>query len=168
MDFKKAVNQLEQDPIFQEWKEANKGAFLSSAFIMLNENNGKQDEWMIDFYDKQKDNITSFMVSDSVKQNPDSEIFKSGKEIKEVVVNDVKVEFDKVLDLGSDFCRKQFPRETLKKTIAILQHLEFGQVWNITYITLAYKTINLKISSSTGEILKHGLVSLYDFIPKDK
>ena len=165
MDIKKAVSRLEKSPVFRNWKSSNKQAFLSSAFIMLE--NSDNPEWMIDYYNSKKDKITSFLVSKTIKKNPDSEIFKSGQDIKGVNLNEVKMEFNKVLELGSDFCRKNFPNETTKKTIAVLQNLELGQVWNVTYITLAYKTINLKISSSTGDILKHGLISLYDFIPRN-
>lgn len=166
MDFEKVVTKLEQSPVFQEWRDANKGAFLSSVFIMLGE--ADKGEWMFDYYDKKKNKIISFLVSESIKLNPESEVFRSGKEIKEVNLKDVKISFERVLELSSDFCKRHFPQETPEKTIAILQNLDFGQVWNITYITLAYKTINLKVSSSTGDVLKHGLVSLYDFIPKDK
>lgn len=166
MDFKKVVTKLKKSPVFQEWKSANKRAFLSSVFIMLGESD--KDEWMFDYYDKNKNKITSFLVSDTIKVNPDSEIFKSGQEIKEVNIKDVKIDFNKILELSSDFCKRHFPQETPKKTIAILQNLDLGQVWNITYITLAYKTINLKVSSNDGEVLKHGLVSLYEFMRKDK
>ena len=57
--------------------------------------------------------------------------------------------------------------QIIKKKIAKLQNLEeFGNIWNITYITLAFNTLNIKINPENGEILNHNLESLMNLIKK--
>ena len=54
-----------------------------------------------------------------------------------------------------------------RKTIVILQNLsEFGNIWNITYVTHSFKTLNMKINAENGKILHHDIVSLMDFVKK--
>ena len=49
----------------------------------------------------------------------------------------------------------------------ILQNLgEFGNIWNITYVTHSFKTLNIKINAENGKILHHSLDSLMDFVKK--
>ena len=51
----------------------------------------------------------------------------------------------------------------MTKTIAILQNIELGQLWNITLVTSSLKTINIKIDAKTGKTIKHELISLFQF-----
>ncbi|MBW3022928.1 hypothetical protein KY308_02405, partial [Candidatus Woesearchaeota archaeon] len=51
------------------------------------------------------------------------------------------------------------------KRIAILQHLPIGQVWNITYVTQSFNTLNIKINAETKEIVSDKLVSIVQFGP---
>src|SRR3989344_2458059 len=50
------------------------------------------------------------------------------------------------------------------KTIAILQNIkELGNIWNITYVTEAFNTLNMRIDASTGKVLEHKLSSVFSF-----
>ena len=50
------------------------------------------------------------------------------------------------------------------KTIAILQNIKpHGNIWNLTYITQAFNTLNMKIDASTGKILDHNHSSIFSF-----
>ena len=49
----------------------------------------------------------------------------------------------------------------MKKIIAIIQNLDKEQIWNVTFLTQSFKTLNLKIKSDNGEIIEKKLDSLF-------
>ena len=60
--------------------------------------------------------------------------------------------------------REKYKNETLTKKIIILQNLkEFGHIWNLTFLTSSFKTLNIKIDANSGKILKKKLASLITF-----
>ncbi|HLD42296.1 MAG TPA: hypothetical protein VJB06_04615, partial [archaeon] len=70
---------------------------------------------------------------------------------------------DKAIGICDAFRKKNYPSENSIKTIIVLQNLSIGQVWNLTYLTSAFSTLNIKIDASNGKILKHTLVPLFRF-----
>ncbi len=40
---------------------------------------------------------------------------------------------------------------------------EFGDIWNITYVTEAFNTLNMKIDAENGRVLEHNLASVFSF-----
>ena len=57
----------------------------------------------------------------------------------------------------------EYKQETPFKIITILQKLDIGQVYNITYVTQSFKVLNFKIDSSNGKVLKKSLKSIMEF-----
>ena len=47
------------------------------------------------------------------------------------------------------------------KEVVILQNLDVGQVWNITYITKSFQTLNIKIDAETGDVLEDKLHQIF-------
>ena len=82
----------------------------------------------------------------------------------EIETNKVKITFDNAIAKASEFQSKNFPKDRGVKTITILQNIpDLGNVWNITYVTEAFNTLNIKIDASTGKVLEHNLVSVFSF-----
>lgn len=164
MTIKLAIEKLEKNPEFLEWKKENKNAFLSYAFTVLEEN--KQSDWQIGYYDKKNDKMTTFMFkNDDIVICPDEEIFK--KENAKIIKLDIKkvnVSLDKALNYADEFQKKKFPKEESLKIIAILQNISgLSNIWNITQITKNFKILNIKINANTGKIIKYNLLSVFDF-----
>ncbi|MEK6917031.1 MAG: hypothetical protein AABW92_04770 [Nanoarchaeota archaeon] len=160
MEFEDALKNLHKSKEFKDWKKTHKNSFLTYAFIMISEEVKK--EWQIGYYNKGKDTISTFTVSEKIHKNPDSEILK-GEGIKELDPEKVKISYEKALEIAKKLQQKEYPPHTAEKKMIILQKLAIGQVWNITYITKTFKTLNIKIDSLTGEILKHDLLELFSF-----
>ena len=124
------------------------------------------DDWQLGYYDKKKDKVTTFVIKkDSIEVKPEEDVFKKEEsEVKEVNLEQAKLNIDDVLKKAADFQKEKFSKEIPAKTILILQNLPgLGNLWNVTYVTKAFKTLNMKISSSTGKMLKHKLTPLMDF-----
>jgi len=162
MEFKTALTKLKQSNEFKKWISKNKEAYLTYAFTMI-ENSGKS-EWQIGYYDKKLDKVTVFTINDNIEINPRQDVFKKpGASVKKINLRDVKFGLDNALKKANDIKKKKYPKELITKTIAILQNIELGQLWNITIITSSFNTINIKIDAKTGKTIKHELVSLFQF-----
>ena len=162
MDFKTALKKLKESSEFKKWISKNKKSYLTYAFTMIE--NSENSEWQIGYYDKKLDKVAVFTINNNIEINPEQEVFKKpGESIKKVNIEDVKLGLDDVLKKANNIKEKKYPKEVVTKTIAILQNIKLGQLWNITLITSSLNTINIKIDAKTGKIIKHELVSLFQF-----
>ena len=132
---------------------------------MMNE----EDSWHVGSYNHD-DTITTFVVSSSdISLQGKEEIFKKPEDkIHPLVESDISITSEEALNKGQELVKKEYPREMITKNILILQTLSSGQVYNITFISTAMNTINVKVDSKTGEIKGHKISNLMDFVEKDK
>ncbi len=163
MDIKAVIKRLTADSEFNNWKKSNSGYYLVHCFKMLDPAN--RDEWQIGYYNGKKDRMVTFIVEpDDIRIVPEKDIFRQKKKkIKEIDMKKVKLSLERILEKAKDFMKKRYSQEIAMKTIILLQHLNIGQVWNITFLTNSFKTLNLKINSEDGKVLKHELTSLLSF-----
>ncbi|MBU3941925.1 MAG: hypothetical protein KKF74_03355 [Nanoarchaeota archaeon] len=162
MGFKTALKKLKESSKFKKWISKNKEAYLAYAFIMIE--NSEKSEWQIGYYDKKLDKVAVFTINNNIEINPEQDVFKKpGTSVKKVNLKNVKFDLDYVLKKAQTIKEKKYPKELVTKTIAILQNIDLGQLWNITLITSSLNTINIKIDAKTGKTIKHELVSLFQF-----
>ena len=162
MDFKTALEKLKNSSEFKKWISKNKKSYLAYAFIMIE--NSEKSEWQIGYYDKKLDKVTVFTINNKIEINPEQDIFKKpGTAVKNINLKDIKFSLDKILKKAQTIKEKKYSKEFVTKTIAILQNIDLGQLWNITLITSSLNTINIKIDAKTGKTIKHELISLFQF-----
>lgn len=164
MPFRKFIEQIEQSNSFEEWKKEHKNFFIAHAFTMVEES--MQQDWQIGYFDKDNGRITSFVFDreKNIKALPESEIFKEeNKKVHPLDLEKVKIDFEQALKTAEELQKTKYPTEKPAKKIVILQNLESGQVWNITYITHSLKTLNIKVDTEKGTILGDKLVSIIQF-----
>jgi hypothetical protein len=159
MNFLESLNKLKKSNIFIKWKNKNKNFYLTHGFLMIEPNCKK--EWQIGFYNPKKDNIETFCVNEKVVKTPLEKVFKKKKKINELDLNKVKFEFEKASKQADEIQKTKYPKHNPVKKIFIIQNLDLGQVWNITYVTNTFNTLNIKLDSETGKVIKHELISLF-------
>jgi hypothetical protein len=167
MELKQAFKKLKQSQEFKDLNEKTKDIYFSYALIMIE--NNKTVPWQLGFYNKTTDKIVTFIVGEnSIKMEPEEEIFKKpGMEVKPLDIDKAKLPYNEILKKTEEFQKKEYPKELISKTIAILQNLkEYGNIWNITYVMHSFKTLNMKVNSENGDIIDHNLQSLMDFVQK--
>ena len=164
MELKLALKKLQGTLDFKKWKQKNKTTYFSYAFKILQEMTS--NDWQLGFYDKKKDKITTFIVKgDDIRISPPEEVFKKeDMNVNEIEISKINLAFDNVISKAIEFQQKNFPKDTSIKTIVILQNIsKFGNVWNITYVTEAFNTLNMKIDASNGKVVEHNLSSIFSF-----
>ena len=167
MEFKQAFEKLKQSKEFKNWNKKHTNLFLSCAFKTLEEN--KEQPWQLGFYHESTDKMVTFIVDeDEIEMQEEDEIFKKpGTEVIPLEIERVKIPFKKILYKTKDFQKKKYSKELINKTIAILQNLEeYGTVWNITYLTHSFNTLNIKVNAENGKIMHHSIDALMSFTKK--
>jgi len=164
MKLKDVIEKLEDNSEYQAWRKENPKYFLAHAFMMMDKEN--ENIWQIGYYDAEKDVMTTFIIEgDSIKISPELNIFKKpDSKVEELDVSKVKIGTIEAIEKAEEVMAKEYPKAVPSKMFFIIQKLaEHGYVFNITFITLDFKTVNIRISSENGEVLHHNMDALFDF-----
>ena len=167
MDFKQALKNLEQSKNFRTWHNKNKSTYFSFAF-KIPEETGAND-WQLGFYNSKSDKVTTFVIADGkISIRAEEEVFKREEtKVCEIEINKINLTFDNAIAKANEFQSKNFPKDKSIKTIVILQNIpNFGNMWNITYVTESFNTLNMKIDASNGKIVEHNFASVFSFRQK--
>ncbi len=160
-NLKRDFETLQENKKFKEWKEKNKESYLCSAFLM------NEDSWQIDYFNPKTWEITGFMIiKEDVKINKADKVFQKEKEkLKELVIENVKVSYEKVNEKMKDLLKEKYPYENPDKKIFVLQVID-ETVWNITFINSSFNILNVKISAENGKVLSENLSPVFSFKEK--
>lgn len=165
MNVKETIAKLREHKDFKDWHDKNKGAKFVHTFMMLE--SGKETGCDIGFYDFDKELMTSFLLDDdsnSVKITESKEVFaQDNQKIKPLEEELLKVNFDDAFETASELQKEKYKQHVPMKEVVVLQNLDIGQVWNITFITKQFQTLNIKIDAETGKVLEDKLHAIFSF-----
>ena len=162
---KSTLKKVESSKEFKAWEKGHKSAYFSYAFSLLDES----VDWQVGFYDPKTDKITTFAIKDNcIFMHPEEEVFKKEEtKVNKLELEKIKIGTVKAAELAEKFQSEKHPKENPTKAILILQNLgKLGDIWNITYVTQAFNTLNMKISAKDGKVIEHTLTPLMDFTSK--
>jgi hypothetical protein len=162
MEILNILKRLEESKEYQEWEEKNKESFLAHIFKMLDDMN--IDDWQIGFYNKDDTMTTFILTPQGIKIASTDSIFKKPDvKIKQLDKEKIKIDITEALQTAEKIQTTEYKNESPSKIITILQKIDIGQIYNITYVTQSFKVLNFKVDSSTGKLLKKSLKSIMDF-----
>lgn len=152
------VKTVEQTTPFKEFKKQFPKAYLVHIFSMT------KQPLQLGYYDHDSELITTFNVNDGVQKEQSAAFREPNKKaIKPLEITTVIITMDEAEEIAVSIQKQKFPKELIREKILILQNLAMGQVFNITFITQAFKTINIKIDAATKEIKAADMNSLVSF-----
>ena len=162
MEFHEVLKQVQRTEEFQTWKKDHENYFLAHAFVLLDEPN--KDIWQIGFYNSEKEKMATFIYDKgSISIVPDQEVLKTGDSIKPLLQEDVKLTVAEALEKAKEVMEEHYKGKQVMKTFFIIQHIEDRSVFNITHLTQGFETINIKVSTIDGKIVKHSVSRLAEF-----
>ncbi len=154
------VKRLEKSKEFSSWRKIHHEAYLAHAFRMLDKPN--ESIWQIGYFNPASNLISVFVVDKDITKNEDAEVFKEQEKLVNTLdLKDMKINEDAALKKAEAVLNEKYKGMSVYKTFMILQNIEeFGTVWNITFITQQFKTVNVKIDAKSGECKQDKMVSL--------
>lgn len=118
-------------------------------------------QWHVGYCDK-KDRITTFDIGEKIKIHPREQAFKKPDSvIKKLDLATVKIDIAELLERMHRLQQEKYPAELPVRKIIILQHIDEGQVYNVTYVTAGLKTLNIKVDAENSEIKDEQLQRLF-------
>ncbi len=159
MDAVAVIRKTESSPEFVGWKKANPDAYLTSAFSMFSDE--KEMAWLISYYSGKKETITTF----SGESSKEEEAFKKEKGIPELRLEEVKVGEEAALKAAKEVLAGDYGEKS-QSVVMVLQNIDEKALWNITFMTEAFKVVNVRVSASSGKVLSHNASAISDFMQK--
>jgi len=161
MEMKDSLKKLTKSSEFLKWNKKNRESKLAYAFRM-----DENSEWQFGYYNLKTDKMSTFSVDGRISLKDEQDVFKKpGDKVNCINLDDVKISLKDALEKADKAKKKHYPNENVSKSIAILQNIKQGQLWNITFVTNSFKTINIKIDAFNGRVIRHDVVSLFGFRP---
>jgi hypothetical protein len=167
MQLKNVYESLEKSKEFLSWRKDHKESYLAHVFRLFDEPN--KDIWQFGYYNSD-DKISTFICEgESVKEVPEQNIFKKDNiSVPRLDMGTVRIDFVEALAKAEELRTSKYPQHPILKSFAILQTIENQQVYNITYVTKTFNTINLRIGSADGEVKREKITSLMEMAAFEK
>jgi len=156
-----SINRLKESKVFRDWKKEHKETYLVHAFAL--KEGAHFSGWQIGYYIKEHDRVVTFFIDNEIKLSPEEEIFKQDRHIlRELDIDSVKIDAEQAIEEALEYQKLSYPNDKPNKTILILQKLDRGIVYNITFITAVFNTLNIKVGAESGEVIDHNFNSILD------
>ncbi len=153
------IREIESSEEFRAWRKANPDAYLTSAFSMFSDENERA--WLISYYSAKKEMITTF----SGESSSEEEAFKKEDGIPELRLEDARINESDALKAAKGVLTDDYS-EKAKSVVMVLQNLDGEALWNTTFITEAFKVVNVRVSALSGKIVSHNASAISDFMQK--
>jgi len=141
MEFKKKLEEIESSEEYRKWSKGNPNFKLVHFFTMFEKN--EDPEWQVGYYNKETKKMVVFFLRDPIAHSDESDVLQTEQGVSFLTLDGVKVSFEESLNLSEDLCQKKYSTELLYKNIILLQNLGEEVIWNITFVTKSFNTINV-------------------------
>lgn len=158
MILKQTIKKVEESKVFKSFIKKHPDYYLVHCFTMVDEGE-KKYVWELGYYSEKTDKMVVFETEPKIMIRPAEEAFKKEGTIKKLDLSKVRISLSKALDICNNLVKDKYPGQSITKRIIILQHLD-KQVYNITLITRNFNILNIKIDSSTGEVLQDNIQNI--------
>jgi len=156
MEPKEFIAALESTTVFKEWQQNNRSSFLTSVFY-------SDSERSANYFIPVSNEMATF--SENNKEPRTSEHILQNEKPQKLNVSSHTCSRREALDTAKEIITKHYAKEMIIKRILILQSNKGNTIWNITFFTATYNTINIKVDATDQKVHSHSLDSLINFIP---
>ncbi|MBU1198544.1 MAG: hypothetical protein KKF46_02475 [Nanoarchaeota archaeon] len=158
MILKDAVKKVEESKVFKAFIKEHSDYYLVHCFTMFDEGERKH-KWELGYYSQKTDKMVVFETDPKVNMKPEEEAFKKEGTVKKLEISKVKISPSSALEISTGLVKNKYPAQLITKRIVILQNLD-KQVYNITLISANFSILNIRIDSSTGEVLQDNIQNI--------
>ena len=165
MHTKELIETFESSTTYKSWHKDNPKAFLAHLFLSIETEEPESVD--VGYFNEESELMTTFLINFKTaefQEKREDKVFKEpGKSINHLDKDKVKVSFHECWDKAIEVQEEKYKPHSPIKMIFILQNLPQGQVWNVTFITQSFKTLNIKINAETGDIVEDGIHEIISF-----
>lgn len=156
-NLKKMIALVEATPEYKAYKAAHPELYLVHLFQMTGINP------QVGYYSTKTKKVTTFDLGIPIQMREEVPFQEEAHTIKGLDIKKIKLSMDEALAIADTIRKEKYKSEPTNKQILILQNIEQGQMFNITFVTNSFKTLNVKINAETTEVISHSLANLIGF-----
>jgi len=160
MKIKEIVDRVVAGKEYAEWAKDHKNCFLAHVYFDVNE--FKSGICQLGFYDPDKEDMHTFFVENGeVKEMKSTdEIVRSGGKIVPLDMEQLDVPVEDAFKKAHEEQQSKYPGNDPIKVFCIVQHIGENQVFNITFVTKTFSTLNIRVDTLDGSVVESSLQSL--------
>ncbi len=161
MEFQDIVRELQNTSRFNAWHAKHPDSFLAHIFVMQDDAN--KGLYHVGYFANNA--ITTFIVGrGNVEVIEDQEVAKPVERLIDPLdITLVKVSSKEILDASEKIRKEHYTKLLIMKSFFIVQSLEGTQIFNVTYMTQDFKTINIHLDMDLT-LRSHDCRSLAEFV----
>ena len=155
MELKDAIGILEKEASFNGWRGKHKDAFFAHAYVM---EKPEGREWELGYFDPHDNMMEMFTIKDSkVSHEGATPVARAenAPPIKEVRMEEIQLTVGQAIERAEEIRKKEYSAEAPLRTFIIVQCIESGCIYNVTFFTKSFNVVNVKVSSKDGSVLRH-------------
>lgn len=153
-----------------EFKKISSNSRLSHIFMMLPQdfnpliNSVKDYEIQFGFFNPEDKKVAILKYNKGlIDFIPGEDPYtKESVEIEGIDLKDLSIDIKKSFEILGDLIKKEYKGNIPLKTIVVLQKIEDNFVWNITILRSDFKTLNVRIDATNGDVISHKLAGLIE------
>lgn len=155
-----AINETQGNDIFKDWHKKNPECYLAHVLTM----DAEREPFQIGYYNPKTSRMVTFVPTPSgLEVMEEAEVFKKEEaKVRQLNIDDIKFDIDHALETADSLQKEHYPSHAALKRIVILQHLKEGPVYNITYVTMAFSVLNIRVRADDGKVESHKLTNIID------
>ncbi len=155
MTFKEQLQKIKSTELY---KDIDENAYLTHVSMIEEEN--KKSSWEYGFFNPETQKITVIESEPLKLREPDDVLNRDG-DVAELNLDEVELSVEELYKLV-DKVAEDKNASLITKKILILQKLNEGVVWNVTYLTKDYNLLNIKVNAKNGAVLHTEFHSVFD------
>jgi hypothetical protein len=158
MNLEEAKTLLNEAESYKSWEKEDH--YLCHIFFTSD----KMQIFQFGYYSPKKDLITTFLVSEAetVKEGESKAFKQPDAIIEELDLDQVKVHIVDAFDVAEEIRKAKHPSFGVLKKMVVIQCMK-EPIFNITLITNAFETLNIKINAITKEVISDKIVKIAEF-----
>jgi uncharacterized membrane protein YkoI len=165
MKIKDIINKVQTSEAFSQWEKGD--SYLVHVFKMYDKEN--ENTWQVGYYNPDSDKVTPIDIEqDEIRVGQECEVFKKEDKVLELLPDNVKIDIDDAIKKAKDLQAEKYKGSDPLKIIVILQNIQDNIVYNITFVTQNFKTLNIKVDAADGNITSDKLTSIFEFKAGEK
>ena len=163
LDVIEVLDAVEESAEFKTWNQEHSDYFLAHVFRSLD--NLGEGEWQVGYYLPKTQKMTTFIPATPEKKIDvarDLDVLKP-QGLLPLDKATIHIDSTTALTAAAKKRAETYGTEPILKTFFLMQNSDNGTIYNITYFTQSFKTINLHISASDASVLEHSKNNLAAF-----
>lgn len=156
------IHKLEHSPVYKEFQQKYKDAFLIAGFFVIDFETG-QHLHQIDYYVPSQKKVAAFTLDKNVMV----QLLKTlDKKMPEKLNIKTKTDLEALHGIVQDEMKNRNITQEIKKMIAVVQNVKGKVIWNVNCILTGMDVLKVHVEDTTQTILRMEKISILDIIKK--